>query len=154
MASHDVTIEGKEILSAVTIHIRWPRAYGFRMWITRQIIGLAGRVSPVVIDADVKAGMDETDASTWTRYEGDTAEGGKIVLSNYPEGYILRHHGEVVWREWDRKLEAQEIPQREYAWSTIEADIARKSMARKGSVNREPSKVTSRPPAPGPTRNA
>lgn len=90
-------------MSAVTIHIRWPRAHGFRMWLTRQIIGLAGLVSPIAIDADVKADRDESsDASTWTRYEGDTAEGGKTVLSNYPEGYILRHHGEVVWREWDQ----------------------------------------------------
>lgn len=148
-------LDGKEALSSVTIHIRWPRACGLRMWLTRQIIGLAGRVSPLHIDADVRSNAaDTTDAMTWTRYEGDTAEGGKIVLSNYPEGYILRHHGEVVWREWDRKLDAKEIPSRGNAWDKIEADIARKSMPRKGGVNREPSKVTSRPPAPGPTRNA
>jgi hypothetical protein len=149
------TIDGRKLLETIKVEIRWPRAFGFRMWLTRQIIGLAGLVSPIVIDADVRSEReDETDASTWTRYEGDTAEGGKIVLSNYPEGYILRHHGEVVWREWDRKLDAEETPNRENVWDTIEADIARKSMIRKGGVNREPSKVTSRPPAPGPTRNA
>jgi hypothetical protein len=98
----EATIDGKQVLSAIKIEIRWPRTFGFRMWLTRQFIALAGLISPVAIDADIKAeAQGEPDASTWTRYEGDTLDGGKIVLSHHPEGYILRHHGEVVWREWE-----------------------------------------------------
>ncbi|WP_019567350.1 hypothetical protein [Agrobacterium sp. 10MFCol1.1] len=48
------------------------------------------RFKPVKIEEDM------------VRFRGDTSEGGKIVLCEYPEGFILRHHGEVVWREWSR----------------------------------------------------
>jgi hypothetical protein len=27
---------------------------------------------------------------------------GKIVLSKWPEGFVLRYHGEIVWRSWKR----------------------------------------------------
>jgi len=30
----------------------------------------------------------------------DTEAGGTIRLSKWPEGFILRYHGEVVWRSW------------------------------------------------------
>ena len=100
----EANIDGKEMLTSLTIRIRWPPAFGVRMWLTRQLIALAGLASPVEIDAAIQSEPEsEPDASTWTRYEGDTLEGGKIVLSHYPEGYILRHHGEVVWREWDQQ---------------------------------------------------
>ncbi|NLS07622.1 hypothetical protein HGP14_30630 [Rhizobium sp. P32RR-XVIII] len=96
----EAMIDGRKVLEELRITIRWPMAFGFRMWLTARILSLAGLVSPVEIDADIEAAPSE--ASTWTRYEGDTAEGGKIVLSQYPEGYILRHHGVTVWREWER----------------------------------------------------
>jgi hypothetical protein len=51
MASSEMTIDGKERLSTWTIKIRWPRAFGFRMWLTTMLILAAGQVSPVKIDA-------------------------------------------------------------------------------------------------------
>jgi len=96
----EAVVDGKEILSSLSIQIRWPRAFGFRVWLTSRILSLAGMVSPIEIDAELVQATP-SEASTWTRYEGETTEGGNIVLSQYPEGYILRHHGLVVWREWD-----------------------------------------------------
>ena len=55
-----------------------------------------GAVEKTVIEFAAPTEPDEG----MVRFEGDTAEGGKIVLCKYPEGFILRHHGEVVWREW------------------------------------------------------
>ena len=33
-------------------------------------------------------------------YEGDTQDGGRIVLSRWPEGHTLRYNGETVWKSW------------------------------------------------------
>lgn len=35
-----------------------------------------------------------------------TKDDGRIVLANWPEGYAIRYHGEIVWRSWkqDEKL--------------------------------------------------
>lgn len=32
----------------------------------------------------------------------ETEEGGIVVLARWPEGYVLRYHGEIVWRSWDQ----------------------------------------------------
>jgi len=42
-------------------------------------------------------------ADMFTICEWDTREGGKLVLVEWPEGYVLRHHGEIVWRSWEQK---------------------------------------------------
>jgi hypothetical protein len=96
----EAVLDGKEALASLVIKIRWPRTFGFRMWLTARLLDAVAFVSPVTMDAQI-IDTAPSEASEWTWYEGDTLEGGKIVLSHYPEGYILRHHGEVVWREWD-----------------------------------------------------
>lgn len=85
--------------TALEIRVETPPGFRFRLWLMRLAIDAAGLVAPssVKVDAKFKAASA---GDSMVRYEGDTAEGGKIVLSRYPEGFILRHHGEVVWREW------------------------------------------------------
>jgi hypothetical protein len=100
MAKTEMTIEGGHLLEQLTISIRIPRAFAFRMWLTIRLLAVARLVSPVEIEAEIGE-REPSKASTWTRYEGNTAEGGKIVLSHYPERFILRHHGEVGGREWE-----------------------------------------------------
>lgn len=84
----------------VGVKIRLPRFYGLRMKALLWVFRLAQYVAPPGVLVEVLPIKVEGDM---VRFEGDTAEGGKIVLCEYPEGYILRHHGEVVWREWERK---------------------------------------------------
>lgn len=31
----------------------------------------------------------------------ETGDGGMIALVEQPEGFLLRYHGEVVWRSWE-----------------------------------------------------
>jgi hypothetical protein len=33
-------------------------------------------------------------------YEETTPQDGVIRLARWPEGYVLWHHGEIVWKEW------------------------------------------------------
>lgn len=33
-------------------------------------------------------------------YSEETPDGGIIRLARWPEGYVLWHHGEIVWKEW------------------------------------------------------
>lgn len=85
----------------LTIKVEMPRGFAFRLWLMRLAIGAAGLVAPssVKLDATFRAAGVE---GSMVRFEGDTDEGGKIVLCEYPEGFMLRHHGEVVWREWSQ----------------------------------------------------
>lgn len=53
MAKSEMTIDGGELLNTLQIKIRWPRAFGFRMWLTVQVLRLAGFISPVEMDADL-----------------------------------------------------------------------------------------------------
>lgn len=38
-----------------------------------------------------------------------TKEGGRVVLAHWPEGFVLRYHGEIVWRSWehDKKITSE-----------------------------------------------
>jgi hypothetical protein len=36
-------------------------------------------------------------------YDEPTPEGGVIRLAKWPEGYVLWHHGEIVWRSWQKE---------------------------------------------------
>lgn len=49
----EVQIDGKELKQQLTISLRMPRAFGFRMWLTARILALAGMVSPVQIEVDI-----------------------------------------------------------------------------------------------------
>ena len=31
----------------------------------------------------------------------ETPDGGVIRLSQWPEGFVLWYHGQIVWRSWD-----------------------------------------------------
>lgn len=86
-------------MATMTIKVETPPGFRFRLWLMRLALGAAGLVAPsaVKVDARFKSAFA---GDCMVRFEGDAAEGGKIVLSEYPEGYILRHHGEVVRREW------------------------------------------------------
>lgn len=35
-----------------------------------------------------------------TLYSEYTPQDGKIELARWPEGYVLWHHGEIVWKSW------------------------------------------------------
>ena len=35
-----------------------------------------------------------------TLYSETTPEGGVLRLSKWPEGYVLWHHGKIVFRSW------------------------------------------------------
>jgi hypothetical protein len=87
--------------TTLEIKVETPAGFRIRMWLMRLAIGAAGLVAPstVKVDAKFKAASAK---DSMVRFEGDTTAGGKIVLCEYPEGFILRHHGEVVWREWSR----------------------------------------------------
>lgn len=39
-------------------------------------------------------------AETISLYHEKTPEGGILRLSKWPEGYVLWHHGKIVWRSW------------------------------------------------------
>jgi hypothetical protein len=137
----EAVLDGKEALASLVIKIRWPRTLGFRMWLTARLLDAVAFVSPVGMDAQI-IDTAPSEASEWTRYEGDTLEGGKIVLSQYPEGYILRHHGEVVWREWDQE-EAQ----------VAQVPPLKGGFVQKQGTNPEPGKgFISRPAPPAPMR--
>ena len=47
----------------------------------------------------------------------DTPDGGVIRLSQWPEGFVLWYHGEIVWRSW-------EWPRREASKVTITLDAS------------------------------
>jgi hypothetical protein len=49
----EVQIDGKELMQQITISLRMPPAFGFRMWLTARILALAGIVSPVQIEAEI-----------------------------------------------------------------------------------------------------
>ena len=38
---------------------------------------------------------------TTVLYSAKTPENGVILLAKWPEGYVLRHHGKIVWRSWE-----------------------------------------------------
>lgn len=54
MAKDEIVIDGRELLSSITVGIRMPRAFGLRMWIATQLFHLAGWVSgtDVVVEID------------------------------------------------------------------------------------------------------
>lgn len=43
---------------------------------------------------ELTAGIDDLSVAF------DTEAGGTIVLAKWPEGFVLRYHGEIVWRSW------------------------------------------------------
>lgn len=53
MAKSEVTFDGSELMSELRLSIRMPRAFGFRMWVVRQLLAVIGWVSPVTLDVDV-----------------------------------------------------------------------------------------------------
>lgn len=53
-----------------------------------------------------KIGLDDSE----TLYEGDTPENGKIALARWPEGFVLRYHGGIVWRSWSPASKDEPIP--------------------------------------------
>ena len=80
----ELKADGKELLESVTISIRWPRAFGFRMWLTARLIAIAGIVSPVTIEADV---IEAEETGTWT--DGSNAAG----VRHSPDGKMKIDHG-------------------------------------------------------------
>jgi len=63
MASNEMTVEGKELLSSLRIKIRWPRTFGVRMRVTAALLWLAGCISPIAIDAKVVEADGDADFS-------------------------------------------------------------------------------------------
>lgn len=61
----------------------------------------------VLTDAELQATKKRARTITGFAEDGETTslafeteEGGMVVLARWPEGYILRYHGEIVWRSW------------------------------------------------------
>lgn len=50
-----------------------------------------------------------------TRFSEKTPEGGAITVAKWPEGYVLWHHGEIVWKSWAAIGEAPAPPPRQTA---------------------------------------
>lgn len=61
MATNEMTVEGKELLSSLTIKIRWPRGFWFRLRIAAALLWLVDWVSPVGIDPEIVHGEDQDD---------------------------------------------------------------------------------------------
>lgn len=60
-------------------------------------------------DEDVatnKIGLSEGE----TIFYDDTPEGGMIMLAHWPEGFVLRYDGEIVWRSWLPASKDEPIP--------------------------------------------
>lgn len=75
----EVKLDGGELMDQLTISLRMPRAFGFRMWIAGRLIALARAVSLVPIEARIS---DDDDAF---RFDGhmhriDVRPGDKFVL--------------------------------------------------------------------------
>jgi thiamine pyrophosphate-dependent acetolactate synthase large subunit-like protein len=50
---NELTVDGKVICENITISIRMPRAFGFRMWLTAKLLAAMIWVSPVKIGASI-----------------------------------------------------------------------------------------------------
>jgi len=50
-------------------------------------------------------------SETLDLYQEQTAEGGIIRLSKWPEGYVLWHHGVIVWRSWVKEEAPKLLPE-------------------------------------------
>lgn len=59
MARDEIVIDGRELISSITIGVRMPRAFGLRMWIATSLFELAGWVSGANVAVEVD---DEADA--------------------------------------------------------------------------------------------
>ncbi len=55
----ELHIEGKQLRSSTTIKIRWPHAFGFRMWLTKMLILTGGQASPVTTEIVVDEAQDD-----------------------------------------------------------------------------------------------
>lgn len=48
--------------------------------------------------------MADEKPETVVLYEERTPDQGVVRLVRWPEGYVLWHHGEIVWRSWAPQL--------------------------------------------------
>lgn len=69
-------------------HIKGTRSNGQRRYV---------EIDPV--PAAKSVGRDD---ACETRFSERTPEDGAITLAKWPEGYVLWHHGEIVWRSWSK----------------------------------------------------
>jgi len=55
------------------------------------------------IQAKLEPTPATADTETTDLYSARTPEDGVIRLAKWPEGYVLWHHGKIVWRSWETK---------------------------------------------------
>lgn len=56
----EITINGSELLRNIRINIRWPRAFGLRMWIAGRLFVLAGKISGTSVVVEVEGDDDRS----------------------------------------------------------------------------------------------
>jgi hypothetical protein len=59
--------------------------------------------------------------ATSTLYTGFTPESGVISLMRWPEGFVLRYHGEHVWKSWDPRTPAVALSEEAIVQAAITA---------------------------------
>lgn len=96
----EMNVNGKDLLQSLTISLRMPRAFGFRMRLTAAILALAGKVSPVEIEAEVIEGAKQL------RLPGDLQRldlkpGDRFVLSvDRPIPMEMCERIQKLWRDF------------------------------------------------------
>lgn len=82
-------IDGSKLIEEVILSVRMPRFLSLRFRVGALIYRLGAWVS----------GTTVTFRDNTVVVDTENSEGGRIVLVQYPEGFLLRNNGEVVWRE-------------------------------------------------------
>lgn len=50
----EITVDGSDLLRSVRITVRWPRAFGLRMWVATQLFKLGGRISGTNVMVEIE----------------------------------------------------------------------------------------------------